>query len=226
MVMHIRFPAMFLFRYTKEQGSCFTAERLTKKVLEQIWKLGNDITVWKAHSLRGATATHLLAQGCPQTLVQARGHWSNQGTLERYYNRLHQQQDWETLLVQKKHPSAFYHFMGGPAGGRQTGLSAVLPLPPSLPETTEEVDRGEGKGASTAHKSVLNAHGVLRPLYDTMACPTCSDRMNHEAAYRCQKCRNIFHTRCMASHAAVGGRKTRTSTQCFLCAMAASLHQR
>ena len=59
------------------------------------------IDLFKAHSLRGATATHMLQKNVPQEWVQARGHWSSSVTLDQYYNHLHQTKEWEALIMGK-----------------------------------------------------------------------------------------------------------------------------
>ena len=53
-----------------------------------------DTQVFKTHSLRGATATHLLVKGVATDLVQARGQWASNMTMDLYYSGLHQHQDW------------------------------------------------------------------------------------------------------------------------------------
>ena len=168
-------------------------------------KAGVDTSIFKAHSLRGATATHLMAAGTPQHLVQARGHWSSTATLDIYYNRLHQQTDWEA------------HLLGGHALARQAAACAVLPLSVPLANPTEEGESRGSKGESTAQEAALIAHGVLRPLYDSTECPACGHMMQLEAAYKCSKCQKIYHVRCMGHSASVGSRHIQYGIMCFLC---------
>ena len=118
-------PGLYLFRYTNEPHSYLGAERLAKRLLNVMSEEGIDTNTFKAHSLRGATATHLLQQGAPQSLVQARGKWASSDTLDKYYSRLHQQEDWEGLL-------------GGNAKGRQATACAVPSPPVPQAEPTEE----------------------------------------------------------------------------------------
>ena len=153
---------------------------------------GVDTDVFKAHSLRGATATQLLRKGVPHHLVQSRGAWSNSATLDVYYNRLHQSADWERLLE------------GEDASVRHSADRAVLPSSASQSEPDEGRGSGEDKRASTARAAELDALGIRRPLYDQSRCMSCSHAMNNEAAYRCQKCKNMHHVRCMGHHACVG----------------------
>ena len=200
---HLDHPGLFLFRYLSDPNQCLGAERLAKRLLGRMQAAGIHTQVFKAHSLRGATATHLLANGAPQTLVQARGHWTTQGTLDMYYSRLHQQVDWQA------------HLMGGHASERQEAACAVLS--PSAPQAdpTKEGESGGDGGESTAQVAALRAHGVLRPLYDTTKCPSCNLTMQKEAAYRCRRCGSMSHVRCMRS------RRGKHSTSCCLpCAAA------
>ena len=150
---YLEYPAMFLFRYTAEPHKCLGSDRLAKRAMNIMTSLGIDTTVYKSHSLRGATATHLLSTGTPHGMVQARGSWASSQTLDMYYNRLHQKQNWEELL-------------GGHAAAGIASASAVPPLPVSQPKPTEEGERRETQGGGgTAQADALIAHGVLRPLH-------------------------------------------------------------
>jgi integrase len=95
---HLSHPACLLFRYVNDPRRPLGAERLAKRLLSVMASVGIDTQVFKAHSLRGATATHLMARGQPKEMVQARGGWSSTATLDVYYNRLHQSCDWEAML--------------------------------------------------------------------------------------------------------------------------------
>jgi hypothetical protein len=171
---------------------------------------GIETRVFKAHSLRGATATHLLKKGVPHSLVQARGAWSSSQTLDLYYNRLHQAHDWESLLQNSQ---------GEHVSGRQPTDCAVLP--PSCPPTGPDVGRGRGgyQEESTAQVVELTALGVIRPLYGSLPCPPCGLPTESEAAYRCCKCQSVFHVRCMGHFSAVGDRQIKYTTSCFLCSL-------
>ena len=95
MCQHIKCPAPYLTRDTKEPHRCLTAERIAKRALHIIQAQVIDTEIFKAHSMRGATATHLMKSGTTQDLVQTRGGWSSSATLDQYYNRMHQLEDWE-----------------------------------------------------------------------------------------------------------------------------------
>ena len=91
---HVEYPAPHLFRYLQQPQMCLGADRLAKQLLDLITKARIDTTIFKSHSLRGATATHLLLKGVPQQWVQQRGQWASSTTLDQYYNRLHQHRQW------------------------------------------------------------------------------------------------------------------------------------
>ena len=84
---HRQHPAIHLFRYQKVPGACLTPQRLAKRMLGVLQLAGIDTAVYKAHSLRGATATHLLKTGTPPTWVRTRGGWTSSATLDLYYSR-------------------------------------------------------------------------------------------------------------------------------------------
>ena len=205
-------PALFLFRSTVKPHQCLGSERLAKRLLDVMQSVGIDTEIFKSHSLRGATATHLLKEGVPHHLVQSRGAWTSSATLDVYYNRLHQTKDWERLL-EGEHDVV-----------RHSADRAVLPSSASLSEPDEGRGNREDKRASTARAAELDALGVRRPLYDSRRCTSCSLPMTGEAAYRCQKCRCMHHVRCMGHHASVGDRQLQYTNLCFLCAMANTVH--
>ena len=208
---HRQHPALFLFRSTVKPHQCLGSERIAKRLLPLMEMAGVDTDIFKSHSLRGATATHLLKTGVPHHLVQSRGAWTSSATLDTYYNRLHQSANWERLLE------------GEDAAVRHSAERAVLPSSASQSEPDEGRGSGEDKRASTARAAELDALGIRRPLYDQRTCMSCSLTMNNEAAYRCQRCKNMHHVRCMGHHACVGDRHLRYLTVCYLCALATSL---
>jgi hypothetical protein len=204
-------PALFMFRSTVKPYQCLGAERLAKRMLAVMDTVGINTETFKAHSLRGATATHLLRQGVSHHLVKTRGAWSSSDTLDQYYNRLHQSQDWERLLE------------GENASGRQSAERAVLPSSASQSEPDEGRGSGEDKRASTARAEDLDALGVRRPLYDSDCCNSCFLPMVSEATYTCQRCQQRQHVRCMGHHASVGERQFQYLTTCYLCTMTLTL---
>ena len=109
-----------------------------------------------------------------------------------------------------------------PPGAHGTGCIVLYFPLVFLADPTKEGESRGAEGESTAQVAALIAQGVLRPLYDTSYCPTCTLSMQHEAAYKCKKCDGIFHVRCMGHYAAVGGRQISYGIHCFLCSMALS----
>ena len=153
-------PALFLLRPTKNPHVCLGAERIAKRALNVMREVGVNTEVFKAHSIRGAAATHLMSKNVPQNLVQSRGGWTSSATLDKYYSRLHQEKNWEELL-------------GGTVGARHSSTCAGLS--PKCPQHETDKGRWSGghEGKSTAQEEELRAHGVLRNLYDTLQCPAC-----------------------------------------------------
>ena len=204
---HLQYPAPFLIRDTQHKHKCLGAERIAKRTLQVMQRQGINVNTFKAHSIRGATATHMLKKGVPQTLVQARGGWSTTATMDQYYSRLHQQTDWEDQLL------------GEDAGKRLSANCAVSSTTVSQPEPTEEGDRGETEEGNTAQIAELSAQGVLQKLYEDHQCPTCGLNITQEASYRCQRCKTRYHIRCMATEGTLE-RQIKYQTTCVLCQMA------
>ena len=59
---------------------------MAKRILAVMGQVGIKADFYKAHSLRGATSTHMLQKNVPQEWVKARGHWSSSVALDQYYN--------------------------------------------------------------------------------------------------------------------------------------------
>jgi hypothetical protein len=98
---HLDYPNTTLIRYLNSPAKCMGSERIAKRVKETMTQLGIPTEAFKAHSLRGATATHLMLNGMEPQWVQSRGGWQSPETMQMYYNRIHQQQDWEAALQGK-----------------------------------------------------------------------------------------------------------------------------
>ena len=176
-------PAPFLLRYTTDGRFCMGAERIAKRLLATMARHGINTKIFKAHSLRGATATHLMRVGAPRHEVQARGGWSSSQTLDTYYLRLHQESNWERRL------------QGEIA---RAGLVCRSAAPTTVPEL-EPTQEGEGEGteAGAALDTQLAALSLLRPLYDQRVCHECRGTFHHEATYRCVTCARTVHVRCL-----------------------------
>jgi hypothetical protein len=182
MLRHVYYPAPHMLRYAKDPLKILGAERIAKRTKALMASVGIDVSVFKAHSIRGAVATLLMKRGVSRELVQARGHWSSTATLDMYYARLHQDQRWEALL-------------GGDAG---TGMSACAEAPPKAPQTEDDEGsrRGGAEERSKAQDDILAAHAVLRPLFQVVGCPHCLAPIMAEAAYACEWCHRVLHVRC------------------------------
>ena len=118
--LHINLSAPYLIRNTDHPETNMGAESIAKRCLKILEQLGIDTAVYKSHSLRGATATHLAQSVVPLHWIQGRGGWSSLETLQKHYNSLHQKQNWEALLTSGGAPS------GGNRGRCNTKLSCSL----------------------------------------------------------------------------------------------------
>ena len=95
---HKQCPGPYLLRHIKTPHLCLSSQRIAKITLLEMEQAGVNSSHFKSHSLRGATATHFLKMGVPHHLVQARGHWASPQTMDKFYARLHQDQDWYAHL--------------------------------------------------------------------------------------------------------------------------------
>ena len=196
---HRNCPGVKMFRQLPHPAFPQGAERLAKRTLKVMESVGLDTTIFKAHSVRGASATFFMQAGVPKELVQARGGWTTQETVLQYYSRAHQSYNWDGAL----------------------GLSAVRtpstePAPPGdLAETSKdfvlchdcptaafppEPDKGRSGGEKQRRAGMaqdLSALGVLQPLGNYPACARCRSLIRSEAGYVCQNCTRPFHVRCL-----------------------------
>ena len=106
-------PAPFLLHYHNDLHRCLGAEAVAKVVLTLMTDCGIDTRLFKAHSVRGASATALLAAGVDQTLPRQRGGWTDSRAFDVHYARLHQHVAWDACL--------------------QDGLSPCTPPPVAAP---------------------------------------------------------------------------------------------
>ena len=216
---HVAHPAPYLSRYEREPARCLGSERIAKRCLLVLKRVGVDINVFKSHSLRGATATHLAAMGVPLPWIQGRGGWSSSVTMQQHYDRLHQQQNWQQMLT------------GAPALGEtaQERHSAdcvvAVSSTSSLAIPTEEGRSGEDEKHGTTQATELTARGVLRYLHAGLSCPACECPVKWEAAYRCTRCQVLHHVPCLSQAisltptASIPAQPARATT-CFPCSLA------
>ena len=111
----------------------------------------SNVQVFKSHSLRGASTTHLLRQGCEKPWVKTRGGWSSMSTLNLYYDRLHQHQDWAQLV--QGMPVTPAQAMGEHDLGkcRQTESNAAGSAKSAYPEATKEAGGGRQTSKRKQH---------------------------------------------------------------------------
>jgi site-specific recombinase XerD len=198
---HRHYPNLFMFRYIKQPSRVLSAQRLAKRVQEKMAQADINVQVFKSHSLRGATATHLLRKGCNKEWVKARGGWSSMNTLDLYYDRLHQHQDWASLLQKQQQVCQ-------PAMGEDdevccrqpTASNAAVAVNAAYPEATKEAGGEAAKQDKAALIAVLSAHGIIKDMHEDLVCPTCGGHLRREATYVCKSCGSMFHVRCLASN--------------------------
>jgi len=89
--------AFFAFRQTKNARAPRGPEYIAKVALQAMAKASIDTAGWKAHSLRGASATHFMAKGVPGAVVQARGGWASAGAMATHCARQNQLIPWPEL---------------------------------------------------------------------------------------------------------------------------------
>ena len=138
---HRHAPALFLGCNTKQPWTCLGSERIAKRLFHIMAQEGVDTKVFKAHSLRGATATWLLRKGARRDMVQARGGWGDTQTMDMYYSRLHQHQEWQGML------------QGENAGSGTVGCAVHTATVP-LTEPTQECGLGGTEWLCTAQATV------------------------------------------------------------------------
>lgn len=204
---HLDIPAQHLFRYVKDPHCTLGSERLAKRLLVTMEKAGINTEHFKAHSLRGATASHLL-NNVDKHLVQSRGGWTSSRTLDSYYNRLHQDIDWQEALTKAT---------GEDAGTEASLNSALHRLKVALTIPTKEGRSGATEGGCNALIRDLAARGVCRELYNVEDCPACGGMVQHEAAYICPGCKKTLHVRCLAPVDHPQQQQPKFHKKCLLC---------
>ena len=165
--------------------------------------VGVNTHIFKAHSIRGATTTFLLSLGVDRRLVQARGQWSSEQCMGRYYSRLHNLIRWDQVLHASVVPG-----LRNVVGQRGQPLDEACPLGAALgpevacqPQPRAEPDgRVEGNEAQAAHQEELSALWLCHDLFDTPKCACCKVHIKCESGYRCVCCLKGFHVRCLRKH--------------------------
>ena len=174
-----------------------------------------DTRLFKAHSVRGASATALLAAGVDQTLTRQRGGWTDSRAFDVHYARLHQLIAWDACLqdgLPPCTPQLLPRCTGGsssslgvadkgclrePTAQEANSLSAsAARAKSSVPEPTKE-----GEGKEDEHKAaealrLLNVRQLVCPL-GGRDCPACFGAMAIEAVFPCSACLKLVHVRCL-----------------------------
>ena len=151
LINHQDHPGLFLLRHLTDTKKYLGAERVAKRTLNIMKQCDIDISIFGAHSLRGATATHLLEEGMDKENIKNRGGWSSMQTLDQYYARLHNSQDWENSL-------------GGHASAGIVLTCAVPPPTPFHSKPTKEGEGGKGEGGGHSTRQHIERPGNFEEL--------------------------------------------------------------
>jgi integrase len=76
-----------LFLSIRGQHGPLSSQRIAKYLLQSMKDAGIDIDKFKAHSIRGASATKLLDKGVSAEDVMRAGRWSSYSVFNRFYDR-------------------------------------------------------------------------------------------------------------------------------------------
>jgi len=87
----LRQPDSTLVISAKPPHQSLTSQRIAKLVLEAMTAVGVDTNMFKAGSLRGATASSMLDKGASVDEVMRLGQWSSYTVFDRFYNRSRKQ---------------------------------------------------------------------------------------------------------------------------------------
>ena len=88
-----------MVRYLEDHSRGLSSQRLAKLVLQFLHESGIDTRSFKAHSLRGASASCAASSGTPAPLVRQRGGWSSDSVFDLHYARAHQNICWDDLFL-------------------------------------------------------------------------------------------------------------------------------
>jgi hypothetical protein len=208
-------PSPFLLRHLKHKDRAMTADAIAGIVLRAMGDGGIPTSLFKAHSLRGASATAMMAHGASQTVTRQRGGWSSCSAFDQHYARLHQAVDWEALLSQAVNRLSPMPFLQSVFSIPSRPPSETIPLgellevacssgsagvmSPSFPsqEPTTEGERGGDKENITPALTLLTAKGFVRTLGSSVECPVCHGIIQFEASFVCETCKCQVHIRCL-----------------------------
>ena len=201
-------PCPFLLRHLKHHDRAMSADAVASTVLKSMGEVGIPTSMFKSFSLRGASATAMMAHGASQALTRQRGGWSSSSAFDCHYARLHQVVDWEVLLsrsVSRPSPLPFLPSVFSipskppsepiPLGelleldlASSSGRAGVMPLSiPSQEPPTEGV-RGGFKESIKPALTLLSTKGFVRTLGASVTCHVCSGVIQFEASFVCETC--------------------------------------
>jgi hypothetical protein len=193
-------PGEYTFRHAQDASRCLGAERIAKTVLEAMQTLGIDTAFFKAHALRGASASTALSNGVLPFMVQGRGGWRSAESFNQFYARAHQDISWEKVV---------YGATGAPgpvdAGFGEAGSLPVElgPLGSAAASSTgserSEAEGGGSEGEPKAPAAPADAFAdVTVPLGSKTRRNGCSNVITQQARFNCERCDRTFHVRCLA----------------------------
>ena len=168
-----------------------SSERLASRTKVLMAECGINTDVFNSHSIRGSMATHLLQQGMDPLLVQHRGGWSSQETMQKWYARSHQMIDWDLVILGGGEPRGemLQHW--------QNPASGLVPTEASLSVNDEGSVKLRRRKRAQDLMLDLAALGIICPLHSKQVCPKCHCLIMHEAAFVCLDCQLLFHVRCL-----------------------------
>jgi len=217
-------PAFFTSRQTKNARAPLDPEYIAKVALNVMAEAGIDTAEWKAHSLRGAAATHFMAKGVPDAVVQARGCWASAATMATHYARQHQLIPWTELASSPPELASWSGIVAssssvllraslqslssnsgeeGKSGSLLDGANCagrgVRPKVP-LPESTPGDKSGGTEALTPRNIQFLDADFPIQ-WKAFPVCPLCSTPIMYESIFQCTICLKWVHTRCLGEEA-------------------------
>jgi hypothetical protein len=181
------FPRLRMFS-ALQSSQALSSERIAKLTLHYLEKAGIPSTRFKAHSLRGATATYLtMMKKVPEQSIRARGGWfSGSDSYAKHYDRSDQGEVWDLLFM---------------AGRTETVTPCNLPFPPPWRKSSPpEVDEGRRKGEdddTVVGKPCAAAETLWIKDFEGIICSGCATAIKWEASMYCGRCYTRSHFRCL-----------------------------
>ncbi len=181
-------PCEAFFRCLDNHHKPLTVERIAKLVLLLMNRLGVDTNVFKAHSLRGASASTALSSGVAPRFVQQRGAWKSDTVFDEHYGRGHQLLDWDKM------------FLGQEGDLLTSSITSEIVYNPSVhfcTNTTKEVLSKKCERGGKQFLKILCASGHVLDESAQKLCCICCAKIRFEAWWKCISCENFMHFRCL-----------------------------